>query len=169
MLEHLGIVSSYQPKQTNKAILNFTLNVRKKFKEEFLRCGEWKDPRGWPRHPLLPPPPPEAEWDGVKGWKSWSNAPARGQSPVSNRKEEKFSLDSVIGQKKEIRSHSNWKRGSKLSLCVDAIISHRDPPQPHKKLLELVNELKVAGYNTSNSGLSLYTNSELSDIELYQL
>lgn len=93
----------------------------------------------------------------------------RGQSPVSNRKEEKFSLDSVIGQKKEIRSIQIGKEDPSCH-CVWMPSSRTEiPPQPHKKLLELVNELKVAGYNTSNSGLSLYTNSELADIELYQL
>lgn len=121
-----------------------------------------------PAHPP-PTPPPEAEGDGVKGWKrAGLMHQLRGQSPFSNRKEEKFSLGSVIGQKKEIKSIQTGKEDPSCH-CVWMSSSRRDAPQPHKKQLEIVSELKVPGYNPSNLGLSLYANSELSDIELYHL
>lgn len=117
----------------NKAILNFTLSVRQKVQRGVSKMGRVGEPeRLTPAHPP-PTPPPEAEGDGVKGWKrAGLMRQLRGQSPLSNRKEEKFSLGSVIGQKKEIKSIQTGKEDPSCH-CVWMPSSRTEmPPNPTK-------------------------------------
>ena len=73
-------------------------------------------------------------------------------------------------RRKRNKRNPNWKREGKLSLFADDMMLHiKNPKDPIRKLLELINENhEVAGYKitTQKSLAFLYTNNQKTEREI---
>ena len=72
-------------------------------------------------------------------------------------------MATAIRAEKEIKGIQTGKEEVKLSLFADNMILYiENPKDSTRKLLELINEIKIAGYkiNTQKSLAFLYTNNE---------
>ena len=78
-------------------------------------------------------------------------------------------LATAIREEKEIKGIQIGKEVVKLSLFADNMILYiENPKDSTRKLLELINEIKIAGYkiNTQKSLAFLYTNNEKTEKEI---